>query len=80
MGRTRRKHEKMRNTCKIFSGRTERTRLLGRPRHRLEDEVKTNVKNVMWGCGLFKCLRTLVNMIINVWVPLKAGNFVTSCL
>jgi hypothetical protein len=63
-------------------GKPERNRLCERPRHILED----NINEV--GCGGMDWIKlaqdrdswqALVNAIMNLQVPLNAGNFWTSC-
>jgi hypothetical protein len=54
----------------------ERKRPLGRPRCRLVDNVKMNLREIAWGCMDYiglpqnrdKC-RALVNAVMNVRVP-----------
>jgi hypothetical protein len=42
MGKARSRHEDRRNAYRIFVGKPERKRLLGRPRRRWEDKIKMN--------------------------------------
>jgi hypothetical protein len=42
----------VKNAYTIFLRKTERKRLLGRPRCRWEDNIRTNLKNRMGSCGL----------------------------
>jgi hypothetical protein len=53
-----------RNTYRVFGGKPERKRLLGRPRHGLDSS----------GSGQGK----VVNTVMKIRVPKSAGSFVTS--
>ena len=64
----------------------EGKRPLGRPRRRWEDNIKMDLQEV--GCGGTDWIemaqgrdrwRALVNAVMNLRVPLNAGNFLTSC-
>jgi hypothetical protein len=37
-----------RNTCKILVGKPDGKRQLGRPRHKWEDNIKENLKEILW--------------------------------
>jgi len=59
---------------------------LGRPRSRWVDNIRVDLQEV--GCGYMDWIglaqdrdrwRTLVSAVMNIWVPLNAGNFLTSC-
>ena len=59
--------------------------LLGRPRRRWEDTIKLDFKEVGRGCGDWMELAqdkdrwwALVTAVMNLRVPLNAGNFLTS--
>jgi hypothetical protein len=43
---------KMRNTYKILVEKPEGKRPLGRPRRRWEDNIKMNLREIRFGCGL----------------------------
>jgi hypothetical protein len=67
-------------------GKPEVKRPLRRLRHRWEDNIKVDLQEV--GCGGMNWielaqgrdrLRALANAVMNLWVPLNAGNFLTSC-
>jgi hypothetical protein len=66
-------------------GKPEGKRPLGRPTHRWEDNIKIEVQEVgCWGTDWIDLApdrdrrRVLVNAVMNLWVPLKAENFLTS--
>jgi hypothetical protein len=66
------------NYCVVFI--VEGKRLLGRPRHRWEDNIKMDHQEVGGGCGDWMELaqdrerwRALVNMVMNLWVPKMRG-------
>jgi hypothetical protein len=61
-------------------------RPLGRPRHGWVDNIGMDLQEV--GCGYVDWIglaqdrdrwRTLVSMVMNLWVPWNVGNFLTSC-
>jgi len=61
---------------RVFVGKPEGKRPLGRPRHRWEDNIKVDLQEV--GCEGMDCVelaqdrdrwRALVNAAMNVWVP-----------
>ena len=61
---------------RVLVGKPEGRRPLGRPRHRWEDNIKTDLQEVGGGCGDWKELaqdrdrwRALVNTVMNFWVP-----------
>jgi hypothetical protein len=67
-------------------GKPEGKRPFGRPRHRWEDNIKMDLQEV--GCGGMDWIElardryrwwALVDAVMNLWVPLNAGNFLTSC-
>jgi hypothetical protein len=60
----------------VLVGKHERKRLLGRPRHRWEDNLKTDLLEV--GCGGLDWIKlsedwdrwqALVNAVMFLWVP-----------
>ena len=70
---------------RVLVGKPEGKRPLGIPSGRWEDNIKMNLQEVGWGawtglvwlrigtgCG------TPVNAVVNLWVPLYVGNFLTS--
>jgi hypothetical protein len=65
-----------RNACRIFVGKPEGNRPLGRPRRRWEDNIKTDVREIGWGGINWIDLvqdrdqwRALVNTVMNLRVP-----------
>jgi hypothetical protein len=66
-------------------GKHEGKRPLGRPRHRWEDNIKMDLQEV--GCGGMDWIelaqdrdrwREIVNTVMNLQVPYKVGNLLTS--
>jgi hypothetical protein len=71
--------------CRILVGRPEGRRPLGRPRRRWEDNIKMDLQDVGWEGMDWSELaqdrdrwRALVSAVMNLRVPLNAGNFLTS--
>jgi CRISPR/Cas system-associated protein Cas7 (RAMP superfamily) len=71
--------------CRVFVGKPEGKRLLGRPGCRWEDNIKMDLQEV--GCGDVDWIelaqdkdrwRALVKAVMNLWASLNAGNFLTS--
>jgi hypothetical protein len=65
-----------RNACRILVGKLEGKRSLGRPRHRWEDNIKVDLREIGWGGMDWIDLaqdrdhwRALVKMVMNLWVP-----------
>jgi hypothetical protein len=65
-----------RGAYRILVGRPEGRRPLGRPRHRWEDNTKTDLREVGWGGMNWIELaqdrdrwRALVNVVMNLGVP-----------
>jgi len=74
-----------RGVYRVFVGKPERKRPPGRPRHRWEDNIKMDLKEM--GCGGLDWIslapdidryRALVKAIMNFRVPCNVGNFLTS--
>ena len=74
-----------RGIYRVLVGKSEGTRLLGRPRHRWEDNIKMDRQEM--GCGGMDWIElvqdtdrwwALVNAVMNLQVPQNAGNFWTS--
>ena len=64
-----------RGVFRVFLGKPEGKRLLGSPRRRWEDNIKTDLEEM--GCESMDCIglaqnryrwRALVNAVINLWV------------
>ena len=75
-----------RGAYRVLVGKPEGKRPLGRPRRRRVDNIRMDLQGV--GCGYVDWIglaqdrdrwRTLVNAVMNLWVPWNAGNFLTSC-
>ena len=71
-----------RGVCRVWVGKPEGKRLLGRPRRRWVDNIR------MDGCGYMDWIGlaqdrdrwwTLVSTVMNLRVPWNAGNFLTRC-
>jgi hypothetical protein len=67
--------EVKRNACRIFVGHRDRKRPLGGPKHRWEDNIKTDLRETGWGgVGWIQLAWdrelwwALVNNIMNLWV------------
>ena len=65
-----------RGLYRVLVGKPERKRPLGRPRHRLKDNIKTDLKEVECeGKNWIDVAqdrdkwRALVNVVMNLWVP-----------
>jgi hypothetical protein len=75
--------EEKRDAYRILVGRPEGRRPLGRPRHRWEDNIKMDLQEVGWGMDWIELAqdmnrwRAVVNAVMNLRVPLNAGNFLT---
>jgi hypothetical protein len=63
----------------VLVGKPEGKRPLGRPRHRGEDNINLGCGGMDWIELAQDRLQALVNAVMNLWVPLHAGNFLTSC-
>jgi len=70
---------------RVWVGKPEGKRPLGRPRLRWEDNIKLDLQEV--GCGCMDWIelawdrdrwRALANAVMNLRVPQNAGNFLTS--
>jgi hypothetical protein len=70
---------------RIFVGKFEGKRHLGKPRRKWVDNIKIDLQEVGWGSMDLVDLaqdrdrwRALANSVMNLWVPRSAGNFLTS--
>jgi hypothetical protein len=70
------------NMYNILVGQPEGKRVLGRTRLRWEDNNRMDLRNIGWEDADRINLvqdrvqwRVLVNTVVNIWVPYKAGNF-----
>ena len=75
-----------REAYRVLVGKPEGKRPLGRPRRRSVDHIMMDLQEV--GCGYVDWIglaqyrdrfRTLVSVVMNLWVSEKAGNFLTRC-
>jgi hypothetical protein len=75
-----------RGMYRVLVGKPEGKRPLGIPRRRWENNLKIDLQEV--GCGVMDWIelaqdrdrwQALVNAVLNLWVPLNAGNFLTNC-
>ena len=75
-----------RGVYRVLLGKPEGRRALGRPRRRWVDNIRMDLQEV--GCGYMDWIglardrdrwRTLVSAVMNLRVPWKAANFLTSC-
>ena len=73
-----------RGVYRVLEGKPGGKRPLGRPRHRWEDNIKTDLQEV--GCGIMDWIelaqyrdrwRALATAVMNLWVSQNAGNFLT---
>jgi hypothetical protein len=86
MGRTCSMNGVKRNAYGILVGKPEKKRSLGKPRCRLVDNIKMNLREIGWG-GMDRIdltpdrdqWRALVNMAMNPPVPYIFGKFLSSC-
>jgi hypothetical protein len=72
---------KRRGVYRVFVGKREGKRPLGRPRRRWEDNIKMGLQEV--GCGGMDWIelaqnRGQVNAVMNLRLPYNAWNFLTS--
>jgi len=74
-----------RGVYRVLVGKPDGKTPLGRPNHRWKDNIKMDLEEV--GCGGMDWAelaqdrdrwRALVNVVMNLWVPYNAGNFLTS--
>jgi hypothetical protein len=75
-----------RNAYRIFVGKPEGKRPLGRPRNTWVDSIKIDLREIGWGGMDWIELaqdrgrwRALVNRVMNLRVPKNTGNFLSSC-
>jgi hypothetical protein len=73
---------KNRNAFRIWLGKPEGKRPLGRPRRKWEDNIKMDLREIAWGGMDWIDLaqdrdqwRALVNTVINLRVPTNFGKF-----
>jgi hypothetical protein len=85
MGGTCSTNESMRNAYKILVGKPEGKRSLGRFRRRWEGNITMDLTEIRWEVVEWIYLaedrnqwQAVVNMVMNIWVLQKVGNFLTS--
>jgi hypothetical protein len=85
MGRACSMHGGKRNAFRILVGKPEGKRPLGRPRCRWKDNIKMGLREIGWGGMDWIYLaqdrdqwKTLVNTVMNLWVPKNVGKFLSS--
>jgi hypothetical protein len=68
--------EEKRNAYRILVGKLERKKPLGRPRRRWVDNIKMDLRDIVWDCMCWIDLakgrdqwRVLVNTVLNLRVP-----------
>jgi hypothetical protein len=68
-------HAWERNVCRVFVGKPEGKRPLRRPRHRWEDGIRIDLREICWGSVEWIQLaqdrgqwQALVNTVMNLWV------------
>jgi hypothetical protein len=68
----------------ILVGKPEEKRPLKMLRHKLKDNIRMDLKEIGWKGGDQTHLAqgggqwwTLVNMVMNLWLPVKVENFLT---
>jgi hypothetical protein len=66
-------------------GNSEGQRPLGRPRHRWDDNIKTDIREIRWGVLDWIYLvqdrdqwRAPVNTVMNLWAPKNVGKFLSN--
>jgi len=76
-----------RGVYRVLVGRSAGRRPFGRPRRRWENSIKMDLQEVGWGVGGMDWIElaqdsdrwhALVSMLMNLWVPLYARNFLTN--
>jgi hypothetical protein len=70
------------NVYRVLVGKPQRKPPLGRPRRTWEDNIKMDKRNRMGVKGIDLAQdrnqwRAPVNMIMNLWVPLNVGKFLS---
>jgi hypothetical protein len=74
MGRSCNTYGERRGAYRVLMGKPEGRRPLGRPRHRWEDNIKMDLREVGWGIDWIDLAqdrdrwRALVNAVMNLWV------------
>ena len=78
--------EEGRGVHRVFVGKPEGKKPVGRPRRRWENNIKIGLEEVGMGCGDWMELaqdrdswQALVSTVMNFRVPQSVGNFLISC-
>jgi hypothetical protein len=86
VGRSCSKHGGKRNAYRIWMGKPEGKRPLGKSRRRWENNILRDFREIGWGGMDWIDLaqdrdqwRAVVNTVMNLWVPLAAGKFLSNC-
>jgi hypothetical protein len=74
-----------RDACRVMRGKPEERRPLGRPRCRWEDNIRMGLRELGWSgmdwidlAQYRKRWRALVNVVMNIRAPSKAGKYLSS--
>jgi hypothetical protein len=85
VGRAYSMHGEMRNAYEVLLGKPEGKRPHGRPRHRWEDNIKMDFREIVFeGIGWMHLAQdrdqmwALVNTVMNLWITKQVWNFLTS--
>jgi hypothetical protein len=77
--------EEVRNAYKLLVRKPNGKKPLGRPRRRWEDNIRMDLREIVWKFSDWMHLaqdrdqwQTLVYTVMNIRIPSKAGNFLTS--
>jgi hypothetical protein len=76
MGEERREEKSM----KVFCGKAQRKRPLGKPRRKWEDGIRRDLKDICWGVGWIQLSqdRDRCRAVVNTVMSLRVGRHVVS--